>query len=433
MELVTLNGSLWTVGMRWDKPSKRLPPSHTALMREGSNLDETLDADVAAHIGTPQGLQYGFGHAGTNWKRFTPAPVLCACLNVPSSFLGMFCLHTPDGKTVWWMHLRLNGVIAEFGDRVYATEEEAKTAIALIQEMSSLSPEIYETPEDSVAWLSSRLRNKPFDRIVLARGSLANLKSPLSRHTLRRVAALVVIGILVIGAVTATRYVAKQHAQEAARQAHLAKLQRQSDLESNPEKFFTMAWQSAPLAVDMASVCLPALMSLPLSSNGWEFHDAVCNGKKIDVAWQHVNGADFVMLPDGAKLDEKNPKIAHASRSIPPVAVNRPDGRGTNHNMLLTREEATGLLSEITQATSTKLSPLHFSTPEKKTIDKVPVVSPWRKCAWELSSIPDLLVTVNAGPDGVSLFHMLSEIPGLTLDSIAFDGNWSIKGTIHAK
>ena len=385
MELVTISSSLWTVGLRWDKPSKRLPPSHTALMREAKGLDETLDVDVAAHTGTPQGLQYGYGHAGSDWKRYTPAPSLCACLNVPASFLGLFCLQTPDGTTLWWMHLRLNGVTAEYGDRVYSSEEEARAALTLIQEMSALPPEVHETPEDSAAWLSSRLRNKPFDRIVLARGDLANLKSLLSRHTLRRVAAVVIIVVFAAGALFTTKYISEQNRQQAARQAHLAKLQRQSDLETNPEKFFTMTWQTSPLAVDMASACLPALMSLPLSSNGWEFHDAVCNGKKIDVAWQHVNGADFVLLPDGAKLDEKNPKFARASNPLAPINVNRPDGKGTNQSMLLSREEATGFLSEITQATGTKLSPLTFAAPEKKTVDKVSVISPWRKCTWELS------------------------------------------------
>lgn len=433
MEIVTLNGTPWTVGLRWDRPARRLPPGHAALRREGRDLDAALDADASAHWRTPLGLQYGFGRAGDAWKRFAPAPALCACLDVPASFLGLFRLPTPDGACLWWLHLRLDGVAAEYGDQAFTTEGDARAALSLLQDISGLTPELHEDTDEAAAWLGARLRNRPLDRIVLARGALANLTTPLSRHTFRRLAALAVICCLVVGAAAGWRHVARQHALAQAEHERQLRLQRKADLESHPEKFFSMAWQDAPLAVDMASACLPAMMSVPLASNGWEFHDAVCDGKSVRVTWQYASGADFVLLPDGARLDEKNPKLARAAQRLAPVGVSRPDGKGTNQGALLTREEATGLLSEITQATGTKLSPLQFAAPERKTVDKMPVTAPWRKCPWELAAIPDLLLTVSAGPDGVSLFHMLSEIPGLTLDAIAFDGNWSIRGTIHAK
>ena len=433
MEIVVINKTVWTVGLRWDKPQKRLLPGHAVLLREARDLDEKMDADAAAHLRTPKGVQHGFGSVGDSWKLFAPAPALCACLDVPASFLGLFRLRTSDGRQVWWLHLRVGGVVAELGDTVFISEEEARGALDLYQLFSTLTPEVHETPEDSAAWLGARLRSKAFDRIVLGRGALANLKAPLSRNALRRLVAVVLVCALAGGAVSAWRHFAEQAAQEAARQAHLARLQRKADLETHPEKFFKMAWQNAPLAVDMASGCLPAMMAVPLSSNGWEFHDAVCTGKKVNIAWKHASGADFVLLPDGAHLDEKNQQFARSSVNLQPIPVKRTDGKGTNHSFLLTREEVTGILSEITQATGTKLSPISFGKQEEKKIDKIPVVAPWHKCQWELSRIPDVLMTVSAGPDGVSLFHMLAEIPGLTLDAITFDGNWSIKGTVYAK
>lgn len=430
MELVALNHKLWTAGLRWDAPVRRFLPSHAVLLREARNLDEDLDS--AACLRTPAGFQHGFGAAGDSWKRFAPAPSLCACLDLPASFLGLFRLATADGKEVWWLHLRIGGVVAEAGDQVFFSEQEAREALGLLQNFSTLQPELHETPEDSIAWLRPRLRSRILDRMA-GRGTLGNLAAPLSHTAIRRLVALGMVCALVIGAVYAWRYYSEQTARETARQAHLAKLQRKSDLESHPEKFFEMSWQKAPLAVDRASACLPVMMSIPLSSNGWELHSAVCDGKKVSLAWQYASGAGFVLLPDGARLDEQNQRVARSSLPLAPVAVNRRDGKGTDQALLLSREEVTGILSEITQATGTRLSPIKFAAQEKKEIDKISVTAPWHKCTWDLSQIPDVLMTVSAGPDGVSLFHMLSEIPGLTLDTITFDGDWSIRGTVYAK
>ena len=144
--------------------------------------------------------------------------------------------------------------------------------------------------------------------------------------------------------------------------------------------------------------------------------------------------SDFVLLPEGAHLDEKDMRTAKMSFPMPPVVANRPDGKGTNHTVLLTRGEATGLLSEVTQATSTKLSPLHFGAQDRRTIDKTTIIAPWHMATWELSSIPDLLMDAKSTPDGGGLFELLSESPGLTLDTITYaNGTWSIKGRIYAK
>jgi len=37
------------------------------------------------------------------------------------------------------------------------------------------------------------------------------------------------------------------------------------------------------------------------------------------------------------------------------------------------------------------------------------------------------------GPDGMGLFPMLAEIPGLTVESITFNNGWSMKGSIYAR
>ena len=138
-------------------------------------------------------------------------------------------------------------------------------------------------------------------------------------------------------------------------------------------------------------------------------------------------------LPDGAHLDEKDLRTARSSIALKPVDSRRPDGPGTDHFMLLNREESLGLLAEITQSTATKLTPPSFRPQKNRTIDKVKVIAPWHEANWELSSIPDLLMESKTGPDGIGLFAMLAEIPGLTVESITFNNGWSMKGSIYAR
>ena len=432
MERVRINGKAWSVGLHWEYSIGSRFTNRKSLLATAQSLDESFDA--AAKNPLKNGVQYGFGCVGANWPNYAAAPVLAACLDVGESFLGLFHLLTSEGQDCWWLHLRINQQIAMEGDHVFYDEADAQSALAILQEVSGLDTTVCETPEASELWIAERLHVSFLDKYLLETSLLRNLNTWASRGTIYRITAVTLLSILAVGSGIFWKMYADEAAWEAARQARFAKLQRQSDLEHHPEKFFTMAWQTAPLALDMAAGSLPVLMGLPLSAHGWELEKVVCNGKNVNIAWRHADGADFVLLPDGAHLDEKDMRTARATFPIAAIAVNRPDGTGTNHTVLLTRSEATGLLSEVTQATSTKLKPLHFGAQERRTIEKTTVVAPWHMATWELSSIPDLLMDAQATPDGGGLFELLSEIPGLTLDAITYaNGTWSIKGRIYAK
>ena len=432
MECVSINGATWAVGLRWENANGNRFTNKKSLLAQAKDIDEKFDA--VARNTLKGSVQYGFGCGGDNWPAFSAAPVLAVCLDVESSFLGLFHLLTPEGRDCWWLHLRINQQIAIEGDQVFYDEATALAMLKKMQEVSGLVAEQCETPEISELWLGARLHLTFMDRYVVDTCHLSNLNKWASRGTIYRLTAVVLLSALAVGSGLLWKRHAEEVALEAARQEKLVKMQRQSDLENHPEKFFSMGWQAAPLAQDMAAAALPVLMNLPLSANGWELEKAVCDGKSVSIAWRHADGADFVLLPEGAHLDEKDMRTAKMSFPMPPVVANRPDGKGTNHTVLLTRGEATGLLSEVTQATSTKLSPLHFGAQERRTIDKTTIIAPWHMATWELSSIPDLLMDAKSTPDGGGLFELLSEIPGLTLDTITYaNGTWSIKGRIYAK
>lgn len=431
MELVIINNHPWAVGLRWLPPAKRRFTGHKALLAQAQEMDDAFDVSARCH--DKQGVQFGFGAAGESWARYAPVPALCPCLDVPPDFLGLFSLRSTDGKEFWWLHLRIGGAVAEFGDQVFYSEQGARDSLTLMKKIAGLQAETGDSPMASAMFLEDRVRLTPLEKWALGKGHLSNLKKLASHSTVRRVAGLAAILTVIFGVAFCWSYYADRAAREAARQTRQERTQRKADLENHPEKFFPMAWQEKPLATDFAAACLPVMMDLPLSSNGWELQSAVCNGKRVNLEWKHASGANFIRLPDGARLDEKDLRTARSSIALMPVQSRRPDGSGTDHSMLLNREESLGLLAEITQATATKLNPPKFKAQKNRTIDKVKVIAPWHEADWELSGIPDLLMEPGPGPDGMGLFPMLAEIPGLTVESITFNNGWSMKGSIYAR
>lgn len=432
MELVRLNNTLFAVGLIWTPPVRR-HPGRKALLGEARTRDVALD--VQARTRRRKGLsQDGFGVSGGYWTRWRNARALCACLDVPTSFLGLFALQSSGGKTIWWLHCRVNGVIPERGDLTFETREEAEATLELMQSVTGFSDCVQRiAPEESAAWLAKRCRLHPVDVWWHDLGRLHNLMLRVSRTTVLRTAVAVALVGIIGGSVMAWDRYARHAAYEAARIAREAKLQRQKDLKERPEKFFDMAWQKEPLAIDAARQCLPAMMAVPLSSQGWTLETVSCDGKKIGLQWTHADGGSFSTPPDNGTLDRKNARRARSSRQADSVTpVPRPDGPGTDHKSLLPSEKVSALLSELAQTTGTKLK-LSFKKPATKTIDKVTVTAPWQVGSWELSDVPDLLMGTGVTGDKSGFFESLSAIPGLTVSDIVFRDGWTVKGAVHAR
>ena len=432
MERLSLNGTPFAVGLHWQPPVKRRFLSRKALIDMADSLD--ADYDVSTIRRCSDGLQAGFGTVGDDWREYAKTPALCTCLDVPQSFLGLFSLRNVDGSLIWWLHLRLDGVIAEPGDKIFSTGEEAAKWLHAMQTASGIEPETFDSPMQSAEWLSEHLHYRPVDKWVLSKGQITSLNRIASRSTVGAFAVTSALLIVCVGAGIAWSHYREQAAQAKAQAERQERLQRKAEMEQYPERFFSPDWQHRPLATDFAGMCLPAMMRVPLSENGWQFNSVTCNGKAVAVAWGHEGGADFTRLPEGARLDEKDMRIARSSTPLPSsIRVVRPDGPGSDYRLLLSRDEVMGLLAEITQSTGTKLSAPNFQAAKSRTIDKVTIHAPWREATWELSEVPDLLLEAAPGEDGVSLFAMLSEIPGLAIDTITYQDGWRIKGKVYAR
>lgn len=432
MRLIILNKRPWAVGLLWSPPLPHFAASRKTLLEHALEQGGS-DLDVLARCRRKRkGIagQEGFGASGGLWKDWRGARSLAVCLDAPASFLGIFPLVTPEGEPIWWVHCRMDGFFPKKGDQIFRSEQAALEASALLEHMSGIEPVRLDSAEASAAWLGEHCRLSTADLWVRDKGRLLNLHQTFSSATLFRAAVVLGVTVCVAGTAVGVNHHVRRAEYEAARQAQQAKIQRHKDLKERPESFFDMAWQKAPQATDTARQCLPALMDLPLASNGWDLKNAVCSGRELALEWQHAAGGDFIHLPDNGRLDGKDSKLVHSTRPLPPLTqrARRPDGPGTDHTMLVRRDAASGLLSQIAQDTGTRLE-LRFAAQASKTIDKVAVTAPWHVGKWTLGSVPDLLMNVG-GEDG--LFEMLAEVPGLTVESIDYDGSWSVKGKIYA-
>lgn len=432
MKIIRLNRQPFALGLRWTAPMRRVF-GNKALLALAKAENPAFDLAASRRCGARGQCQYGFAAMLGDSKNCIPA--LACCLKIQPTFLGLFCLRDEDDQEFWWLHLRWKGVIAIYGDQVFESEAEARDALDFSLLLTGLLHEnvICDKPGQSQAFLASRLRYSGLDKWLLGRGNLTSL-GRMTSHSAMRVAGLCAASlVLVISAALAWSSWQNQNAIEAARKLHAQRVQRQADISAHPERFFAPEWQSRPLATDFAAACIGPMLKTPLAANGWNLRTVTCNGKNVSVDWRHDAGADFTRPPKGASLDEKDLRLARASSRIQDARVLRPDGIGTEYTMLLHRDEALGLLAEITQSTGTKLTTPVFRPAQKKTIDKVTVHAPWRSASWEISGVPDLLLEAEPGPDGISLFAMLAEIPGLSIEQITYDDGWSIRGNIHAR
>ena len=274
MELITLKKTTWVLGLRWMAPVRQRLMGHKAL----SELqDEEFNA--AARRTTAQGIQYGLGTVET-WSNYSSATALCSCLRCPDSFLGIFKLCAPDpalgpAKEFWWLHLRIDGVVSEYGDQVFFSSEEAASFASLLEKFSGLPVEHYESIRESELWLEEHIQFSTLDKLI-AKGHLSNLRSMASRSTILRLTILGILLAIMLGTFFIYDHFTEKAALESAvlrKQEHAARME---DMQRHPERFFPMEWQQQPLASDAAAACLPGLLALPLASNGWELKSASC-------------------------------------------------------------------------------------------------------------------------------------------------------------
>jgi hypothetical protein len=159
-----------------------------------------------------------------------------------------------------------------------------------------------------------------------------------------------------------------------------------------------------------------------LTANGWLLESLACSERTLEIKWQHQPGADYLTLPEHAVLNP-NPKSATSKFPLPALAVQR---QGQEFPGIWSKDMAARALYQLCSLIGARVGDLKFGVPDKRTIDKVEITEPWVRAEFEFTDAPFLLL---GDPD---FARMLSNIPGLTLEAIHYNGGFVYKGHIYA-
>ena len=412
MRTIEISGRTYAVGLWW-QPSPGGPAKKGAMLKLAR--ETAVDPDFASEDYNYVALrpeQYGLGHHGHALpsKTISLAAALRP-LGQEEAFLGVFCLE----DSVWWVSCIIRGLVAADGDAVFKTRDEALAAASGLRRLLGevrLVEELRESPEAGQAFLTPLLRPEAPIRPLHEAGEQERL--------MRRGLLAVVLG-LVFSLGVYWLYGAHQARQEAHQSAREMAAQEAQKMEllAHPERLFKKHWLDGPDFIRAGKQCAEALLSLPLSMNVWMLEEAVCRpGSSLQVSWGHRKGASFVVPPPKTGLTTPQQAMEYQTLAwLPPRSLSEDD--------LLTKEEVTAVLYELTQNISSLLS-LSWDPPEPYRIDdETTIYAPWARGKFELSRLPARALL------GADLFGALSH-PGSVLVSVTQKNNdLSIKGDIY--
>jgi hypothetical protein len=410
MRYVTLGNTLYAVGLLWQ--IHKGPGGRKILLRQAREVANEFGAEKYNCVAL-RTQQYGIGQSKLPLPRAYP---LASSLRLPrqDSFIGAF--HFDD---FWWVCGISGGIIAADGDVHCSTREEAETAAKDVRNIFGEGEIIFfETPEESTAFLLPLLTpEKRLEPLVLGDVQKQALQK---RFGLIAVAAFVLVG----GWWAVTAYL-DQEAASQVRTLVQSKEEALADIKAHPERHFGMGWQTAPAASNAGGQCMEAMLAVSLAVQGWSLEEIICvPGSSVTVSRLHNTGADYTNLPLGMKII--TPKNA---RSTAPLSA-LPKQTPLAHTDLLSRDQTTAVIYQITQKLRANLEILAWDQPEKiEENGEILAVAPWQKAKILVSALPHEYVVSG------KIFAVLG-IPGLSITGVDYLHNsniWKIQGVIYAK
>jgi len=415
MRIIQIEDSSYAVGLWWQIPDVHVSKRKMLKLARAMAMEKHI-AKSKYNFVAIQPDQYGLA------RHDDPLPTktisLAAALQPRikhDAYLGIFCL----GESLWWVCCKLHGMTAADGDVICQSKTEAlKVADDQRKFMGDHGHEevLHDTPAASLAYLQPLLWTPTPLRPLHA-------QSHHERLILRGLIGSV--GVLLFCLVSSCiygQYQARQQASQIARRSALKEAQKREYL-AHPEQFFRKTWLDAPDVVSAGIQCTNAILSLPVSTNVWMLEEAVCSpGGSVRVSWAHRKGASFVALPAGAKLI--SPQEAVENRPLPGLPAAHP--HSANRSSLMSKEEATSALYEITQNIRGHLS-LVWDPPEQYKVDEETIISaPWQRGRFDISQLPAVSFL---GPD---LFGALNHQGAGLMSLTRKNKDLTIKGYIYA-
>lgn len=406
--LVLLNKKLYAVGFLWHSitSKKQIPQVSTEYF------------DVFTVNGKQQ-----FGVTLTNKnEHFLNASCLTTAMDFQEPFLGVFKLHDVENKEFYWLFARDKESI--FGDFVCFSKEELQKKIDIIKSFSSrgTEPIFFNTADESTAFIKDQLKTRKF----LNKSRIYPLYRSKKQSKLIKIilAAGFVSIVFVYGIMRYLDIRSLEQLQEAALFSKQSMENKIADIRNNSQKYFPMDWKKNNYPLDVYRVCKPVLFSLPVNEFGWALEKGICTPKQVTSYWKHEKQASFINLPFQGELTK--PQEVVARHEIPEIKLVQDD---VLHTTLLSQEEATKLMYQLTQNMGANLT-LTFDKKEVKEFKdlKFSIQAPFIKAKYEWKFVPANLIISD------SLFQVLNSIPSLSVQTIEYsNGQWSVKGDLYVQ
>lgn len=420
MHSVKLNGKTYAAGLWWQvlKGSKRRDQLDHVRNQVAEFKDENFNCYVIRKS------QFGLGNLKGKIK--SHPSLVCALIDrTQDTWLGRFLLEETEGKQLWWVCAIKDGKPLAEGDAIFTSQSEADRHLNKLRVISKWENEILtETVAETEEHFKGLL--KPAQRLH----SLEEKSVPSS------VRMIVVLLICASCYMAYTKYEAHKLAEFNRKQQQLNAenaQNRRKQLENAPEQFFPKVWEKTPDVAHVATLCVPAMQSLPLYNRGWAFLSSTCDlstvPAQLKTEWNYTAGARFdappVVFEEPAILDSITPTKAFSTHALH-VKHERPA------KPLVTKEEAMGKLYQLTSAAQAHISVAWSPIKTHKESDVIgaPLVftSPWRHNKWTLSGIPSAAIIDQ------SLLTSLGELPGIVIAQITYlPQGWTITGELYVQ
>ncbi len=309
----------------------------------------------------------------------------------------------------WWVCAVKDGLVAAEGDRVCPSEEDALRHADELRQMLALPLAEQVCDPDNLLPAPSLPRRAA--ALLMPYAPLRPLAPPC--RMLRRVgiALLVLLGALLFKSIDSFRTDSDISLFLEARRAELL---------AHPERHFPRPWLEQPPVEDWGAACLTGILGVPLSDQGWDVHEAVCNGKTLTLKWKFSSSASFLHLPEGATLLTPTTAQREVTLNALPPAQARP---------LVTRDEVSRTLYELARVLGLHLN-LAWKDKARREVREaqlaVTLTAPWYAGEFSVDAVPSMTVMDR------DLYRALGSIPGIVLTSLTLaDGVWKITGLCH--
>jgi hypothetical protein len=421
--IIEIDGKEFVSGLFW-------LPANTSQRKELQKeiklqaKDLRMDLHVVRTTSTASSLGFCSTNTGLKPGVFSVAAMISKSLEVKYGATDfIFVARLPDNSG-WIYVAQKDGIIISDGDRVYESDDEARTKV--LQDRSLGTWKSLFVPE---IWGIDRSTEVSFESL-LPRSTKGKLKihkwwrlMPVDAH---KAVSLHLSKILIAAAVIGAGFYGFQQFKAYQLKMAIEEAQRIAALEATPQGQLVPVhpWKSIPLASDLVRECMNALATVPLFPGNWEVAALNCNSSAFTITWrpkqygwiQHLKAVipDVVIALDGS--------VASKTIPLPPISAENDEPLHTQNERLVAMYSASQRYG--VNFTATPPAP---SAPQLPGQNANIAPKDWQEIGWAADKVtmPAVVLTALEG-QGFRMTNMTGQVANGLI-------NWKMEGTQYVQ